>query len=84
MLRNKEKLTKMAGKGLVSMCSWCKKIRDPYGNWIVPSGFFSDYFGVKYTHTICELCYNLYFPDFSPGIIESYQQIYRSHQKVEA
>jgi hypothetical protein len=71
----KKYLAELDGKRLVSMCSWCKKIRDPYGEWIDPGVVFLKYFGGKFTHTICEQCYNLYFPDFTKEINESYQQV---------
>ncbi len=80
---NKKNLTKLAKKDLVSVCSWCKKIRDPYGKWIDPGVFSLKYFEAKFTHTICEQCSNLYFPDFSREITRSRQQIIKSHQKVD-
>ena len=83
MLKNKENLTKLDGIGLVSVCSWCKKVRDPYGNWLDPGVFFFNYYGGKLTHTICEQCCDLYFPDFSRESFESHQKIIKSHQQVD-
>ncbi len=75
MLTNKEDLTKLDGKGLVAVCSWCMKIRNPSGKWIDPRMFPFKYFGGMFTHTICEQCCNQYFPDFSREFFESHQQI---------
>jgi hypothetical protein len=74
ILMNKEDLPQLNKKDLVAVCSWCRKIRDPYGGWIDPGVMCFKYFGEKFTHTICEECCSLYFPDFSDGIIESHQQ----------
>jgi hypothetical protein len=70
----KPKLAKLEGKGLVPACSWCKKIRDPSGKWIDPVFFCFKFFGGKLTHTICEECSNLYFPNFSRNFV-SHQQV---------
>ena len=75
MLTNKEDLTKLDGKGLVAVCSWCMKIRNSSGKWIDPRMVFFEYFEGKFTHTLCEQCCNQYFPDFSREFNESYQQI---------
>jgi len=76
MLSTKENLTKLDGNGLVSVCSWCRKIRDHYGDWIDPGEVFFNHVGGKLTHTICEKCSNIYFPDFSRGSCESHQHNY--------
>jgi hypothetical protein len=75
ILTNKEDLTKLVGQGLVAVCSWCMKIRDPSGTWIDPRRFSLEYFEGRFTHTICEQCCNVYFPDFSNEFNETYQQI---------
>jgi hypothetical protein len=75
MLTSKGDLTPLDGNGLVAVCSWCKRFRDPYGEWIDPGMFLFKHFEEKFTHTICDECSNLYFPDFSRGIIESHQQV---------
>ncbi len=76
MLTNADEVRKLDGNGLVAVCSWCQKIRDPKGEWIDPGVFFFKHFGGQLTHTICEECCSLYFPDFSRGIFESHQQNY--------
>ena len=75
MLTNKEALPKLDGKGLVAVCSWCMKIRNPSGKWTDPRMFSFNYFGGQFTYTICEECCNRHFPDFSRDFYESYQQI---------
>lgn len=74
MVTTMKMLAKLDGKGLVSACSWCKKIRDPSGKWIDPGFLFFKVFGGKLTHTICEECSNLYFPNFSRNF-ESQPQV---------
>ncbi len=75
MFVEKENLVKSERKDLVAACSWCKKIRDPYGEWINPGVSFYNYFKAKFTHTICEECCSLYFPDFCKSFLESHQQV---------
>jgi hypothetical protein len=76
-MSSKEILVKLDTKDLVTACSWCKKIRDPYGNWIDPGVSFSKYFTGKFTHTICGECCSLYFSDFFS------KRIYELHQQVD-
>jgi hypothetical protein len=75
MLRNQEDLTKLNEKDLVAVCSWCRKIRTPSGNWIDPGMGLVKHFDGQFTHTICDPCSNLYFPDFASEFNETYQQI---------
>jgi hypothetical protein len=60
-----EETVKLDWKGLVHVCSWCKKIRDPEGEWLTLEAFFQKYFGAECTHTICDDCRNRHYPDFS-------------------
>jgi hypothetical protein len=75
MLTHKKDLRGLYNKDLVPLCSWCLKIRGPFGNWIEPGVLFFRFFGGKFTHTICEQCRKLYFPEFSSNISEPQQQI---------
>ncbi len=75
MLTNEEDLGKLDAKDLVSVCSSCMKVRDPFGKWIDPRVFFLKYFsGGQFTHTICEQCCNQHFPDFARDFYETSQQ----------
>jgi hypothetical protein len=75
MLTHKENLKRLRSKDLVAVCSWCMKIRDASGIWIDPGMLFFKVFGRKFTHTICEQCSNLYFPEFSRELSKPQQQI---------
>ena len=41
---------------VVTVCSWCKKIRDPLGEWVTLEAFCPKHFEAACTHTICEDC----------------------------
>ena len=75
MLTIQEDLTKLNGKDLVAICSWCRKIRTLSGKWIDSGMFLSKHFEGNFTHTICEQCSNQYFPDVSREFNGTYQQI---------
>lgn len=53
-------------KGLVSICCFCKKIRDENDKWINMETYISERLGTKFTHGICACCmktkYNLSQP----------------------
>ena len=75
MLTKRIDLKKPRSKGLVAVCSWCRKIRDASGIWVDPGMLFFKVFGEKFTHTICEQCSNLYFPEFTRSTFESGQPV---------
>jgi hypothetical protein len=43
-------------KGLLPVCSWCKKVRDHQGVWRPPDRWVADRFQGKLTHGICPVC----------------------------
>jgi hypothetical protein len=49
-------------QGLVPICSSCKKIRDPQGNWHQVETFFSNHAGIQFTHSICPGCTQTLYP----------------------
>jgi hypothetical protein len=75
VLAHKKDLKRLRSKDLVAMCSWCLKIRDLSGDWIDPGSLFFRLFEGKFTHTICEHCSKMYFPEFKRRIFEPQQQI---------
>jgi hypothetical protein len=75
ILANMANFLKLDRAVLVTVCSWCNKIRDPYGEWLAPETFFFNNFGGKCTHTICEECRDRFFPDFSSGGSEFHHQL---------
>lgn len=42
--------------GLISICAWCKRIRDEVGSWLSIEEYFSSHLDIKFTHGICEDC----------------------------
>ena len=43
-------------QGFVSICSDCRKIRDPKGQWQSSDIFFRDYLHLYFTHGLCDQC----------------------------
>ena len=42
--------------GLLTICAWCKKIRDEEGRWQQLEGYISLHSDSKFTHGLCEEC----------------------------
>jgi PAS domain S-box-containing protein len=49
-------------KGLLPICSYCKKIRNDKGYWQILEGFIIEHSDATFTHGICEDCAKIYFP----------------------
>lgn len=60
-----KKSRKLNRDSLVAVCSWCKKIRTPEGEWLTLEAFLFKYLGATCTHTICEGCRERYYPECS-------------------
>jgi hypothetical protein len=43
-------------RGLLPICSYCKKIRDGQGDWQMLEKYIEDRTGATFTHGICETC----------------------------
>jgi PAS domain S-box-containing protein len=54
-------------KGLLPICSYCKKIRNDKGYWQALEGYIIEHTDAMFTHGICEDCAKIYFPDFAHG-----------------
>lgn len=48
-------------RGLLPICSWCKKIRDPKGYWDELEKFVAANTDASVTHGICETCDAIHF-----------------------
>lgn len=46
--------------GLLSMCAWCKRIRDNQGNWVELESYISKNSDVDVSHGICPECAEVY------------------------
>lgn len=53
--------------GLLSICSWCKKIRDDHGDWNQVDVYLHQQTGVNFSHGICPECLNQQFPRRQKG-----------------
>ena len=50
-------------KGILPICSYCKKIRDEKGNWIQIEAYIQKHSTSKFSHGICEECAKKYYSD---------------------
>ena len=51
-------------RGLLPICSHCKKIRDDEGGWHVVEVFVRDHSEADFSHSICPECLNTMYPEF--------------------
>lgn len=54
-------------RGLLPICSHCKKIRDDAGEWVAVEHYVRAHTGAEFTHGICPDCIERYFPGFGPA-----------------
>ena len=52
-------------KGLVPMCSGCKKIRDDHGYWEKVESYLSRHADIEFTHGLCPDCLKSIYPEYS-------------------
>jgi hypothetical protein len=53
-------------RGLLPICSHCKKIRDDRGVWNVMEGYIQKHSDARFSHGLCPDCIGIYFPGMSP------------------
>lgn len=51
-------------RGLLPICSHCKKIRDDQGYWNQLESYIGDHTEAEFSHSICPDCVRRYYPDF--------------------
>ncbi|MDD2998384.1 MAG: GAF domain-containing protein [Candidatus Riflebacteria bacterium] len=56
-------------RGLLPMCSNCKKIRDDKGLWTRLEAYLSSHTDARFTHGLCPDCLRELYPDFADSII---------------
>jgi hypothetical protein len=56
----------LALTGLVSMCAWCKRIRDEGGSWLELEKYVQMHSRARFTHCICDDCLRRLDPAFDP------------------
>ena len=54
-----------AEKSLLTMCAYCKDVRDPLGRWTYVNQGLLDWLEYRLSHGICPSCMAEYFPEFS-------------------
>jgi response regulator RpfG family c-di-GMP phosphodiesterase len=50
-------------RGLLPICSYCKKIRDEKGQWHPVEGYIRDHSNADFTHGICPECLEDHYPN---------------------
>ena len=55
-------------KGILPICSYCKKIRDDQNYWQQVENYISQYSQVEFTHGVCPDCYNKHVKPQIEGI----------------
>jgi len=55
-------------RGLIPICSLCKKIRDDQGYWIQLEVFIRDHSEADFTHSLCPSCASQMYPSRGRGI----------------
>ena len=43
-------------KGIISVCSYCKKIKDKDGKWYTFEDYFHNHTGANFSHGVCNKC----------------------------
>ena len=54
-------------KGIVPICSHCKKIRDDKGYWNQIEAYVQEHSAAEFSHGICPDCAKKYYPEFFDG-----------------
>jgi hypothetical protein len=50
-------------RGILPICSHCKKIRDDKGYWSQIEAYIQDHSDAEFSHGICKECAQKYYPD---------------------
>ncbi len=67
LARIKKELELKMLRGLLPICSYCKKIRDDKGYWSQIENYISTHSLMKFSHSICEECFEDNFPGVRDG-----------------
>lgn len=54
-------------EGLLPICAFCKKIRQPDGSWQPIEVYVSQHSRATFTHGFCEACARIHYPDEFPA-----------------
>lgn len=50
-------------RGILPVCSFCKKIRDDQGSWNQIEAYIQEHSDAEFSHSICKECANKHYPD---------------------
>ena len=54
-------------RGVIPICTFCKKIRDDEGYWQAIESYMSQYTDVQFSHGLCPACKEEHYSDLSKG-----------------
>ncbi len=57
-------------RGILPICSHCKKIRDDAGYWRQVENYIQDRTDAQFTHSICPDCLKKYYPDIADDVLD--------------
>jgi hypothetical protein len=57
-------------RGLVPICSHCKKIRDDAGFWTKLESYLTEHTEARLSHGLCPECLRTHYPDYAGSILE--------------
>ncbi|MDZ7663768.1 MAG: hypothetical protein U5K27_00290 [Desulfotignum sp.] len=52
-------------RGMLPICSYCKKIRDDQGYWNQIEEYIGKHSDTQFSHSICQECAKKYYPDMN-------------------
>ena len=55
-------------RGMLPICSHCKKIRDEKGSWVQIEEYVRQHSGAEFTHGICPECLLKHYPEYSDQV----------------
>ena len=58
-------------RGIIPICSWCKRIRNDSGAWEQMEIYIRRHSEADFSHGMCEDCLRQHFPEFSKGSSEA-------------
>jgi hypothetical protein len=60
-------------KGIIPICSNCKKVRDDKGYWNQIESYIRDHSDADFSHGICPDCVTKLYPDYIPNPKKTYR-----------
>lgn len=59
------------------VCASCKKIRDDQGFWQGLEEFVEQHSDVLFTHSLCPVCTEKWYPELHPELVERHPEIFK-------